>query len=94
MPDKPILGTVTSTNLQLYLSLSLDNGGSDILSYTLQYTDGSTSFTNLLTYTEVTTTQLIPISSSAANALRPGVIYFFRTFATNQIGNSQPSKEL
>lgn len=56
VPGSPKLGVVTSTNLQLLLSLSLDNGGSDILSYTLEYTDGTISYSSLLTYTESSTT--------------------------------------
>jgi hypothetical protein len=94
IPDRPELGVITSTDLQLMLQLSLDNGGSDILSYTLEYTDGSTPFASLLTYTEATSTQLVPIHASNANSLIPGKIYFFRSYATNAIGNSVSSGEI
>jgi len=42
----------TSLSLTLYLGISYETGGSDIINHKLYFTDGTTDFAELLTYDE------------------------------------------
>lgn len=94
-PDQPIFVSSTSAALTIEFGTSFSNGGAEITSYMIQVNreDGN-GYIDLTTYTASTTTQAITIDSGNITALQPGLIYRFRSFATNAAGFTSYSLEL
>ena len=71
-------------------SSAIGNGGSPITSYTVQWKEGSGSWTNPSDVSSATVTGM----THAITGLIPGVPYSLRVVATNAIGDSTPSPDL
>ena len=71
-------------------SSAIGNGGSPITSYTVQWKEGSGSWTNPTDVSSATVTG----KTHAITGLTPGVPYSLRVVATNAIGDSTPSPDL
>ena len=71
-------------------SSAIGNGGSPITSYTVQWKEGSGSWTNPSDVSSATVTG----KTHAITGLTPGVPYSLRVVATNAIGDSTPSPDL
>ena len=71
-------------------SSAIGNGGSPITSYTVQWKEGSGSWTNPSDVSSATVTGM----THAITGLMPGVPYSLRVVATNAIGDSTPSPDL
>lgn len=94
-PSRPTYVSSTSTELVIEFGTSASNGGAEITTYTIQVDkeDGN-GFVDLSDYTESTTTQTLAIDALDTNALQPGQIYRFRSYATNSATFTGYSLEL
>jgi hypothetical protein len=79
--------STTSTSITLIIGACFDNGGSVITSYSLYRDDGTTKSN----FVSVTTD--LQYGLFTATGLTPGKLYFFKTTATNSIGESDFSTE-
>ena len=93
-PDAPTLVSASSTTFELEFNLgTIDNNGSQILSYRLE-TDGGVSgaaFTAVASYPASGT---IRHTLEASDGITEGSIYKFRWGATNAVGDGLPSPEV
>lgn len=91
--DAPIFDSATDTSITLNLNTITDNGGSPILSYTLQIKDETNagSFGAVATYSSGDSTHTLTLSD---DSLVAGNKYSFRWFASNEAGDSPVSQEV
>jgi len=86
-PSPISLVSTTSTTITISIGACFDNGGSAIQSYSLYRDDGTTTSNFVSVITE------LQYGLFTATGLTPGRLYFFKTTATNSIGESEFSTE-
>jgi hypothetical protein len=91
-PEKLILTSFSSTQIVIEITDTLDNGGEDVTSITVEYADGLTSSS----YSAFPSCSITDSSCSigTAQGLTPGHIYKFRHKVTNIVGDSEYSDVL